>query len=37
MVEAGRRLRWQDCDQHRRAVTALVVGALGLSGKPGLS
>jgi AcrR family transcriptional regulator len=30
-VEAGRRLRWQDCDQHRRAVTALVVGALGLS------
>jgi AcrR family transcriptional regulator len=37
MVEAGRRLRWQDCDQHRGAVTALVVGALGLSGKPGLS
>jgi AcrR family transcriptional regulator len=30
-VEAGRRLRWQDCDQHRGAVTALVVGALGLS------
>jgi AcrR family transcriptional regulator len=31
VVEAGRRLRWQDCDQHCGAVTVLVVGALGLS------
>lgn len=29
-VEAGRRLRWQDSHGHRDAVTALVVGALGL-------
>ncbi|MEV6162095.1 TetR/AcrR family transcriptional regulator [Streptomyces sp. NPDC052052] len=29
-VEAGRRLRWQDTPGHRDAVTALVVGALGL-------
>jgi AcrR family transcriptional regulator len=29
-VEAGRRLRWQDTHDHRDAVTALVVGALGL-------
>lgn len=29
-VEAGRRLRWQDSPGHREAVTALVVGALGL-------
>ncbi|MFJ8980566.1 TetR/AcrR family transcriptional regulator [Streptomyces sp. NPDC102282] len=29
-VEAGRRLRWQDSPDHREAVTALVVGALGL-------
>jgi AcrR family transcriptional regulator len=29
-VEAGRRLRWQDTRGHREAVTALVVGALGL-------
>jgi AcrR family transcriptional regulator len=28
VVEVGRRLRWQDSDQHRDAVTALVVGAL---------
>ncbi|MFH8803384.1 TetR/AcrR family transcriptional regulator [Streptomyces sp. NPDC017936] len=31
VVEAGRRLRWQDNPDHREAVTALVVGALGLS------
>ena len=30
VVEAGRLLRWQDSDDHRDAVTALVVGALGL-------
>ncbi|WP_218781982.1 TetR/AcrR family transcriptional regulator [Streptomyces sp. CS113] len=30
VVEAGRRLRWQDGPDHRDAVTALVVGALGL-------
>ncbi|GAB7106935.1 TetR/AcrR family transcriptional regulator [Streptomyces phaeofaciens JCM 4814] len=30
VVEAGRRLRWQDSPDHRGAVTALVVGALGL-------
>ncbi|MFF1923913.1 TetR/AcrR family transcriptional regulator [Streptomyces sp. NPDC058221] len=30
VVEAGRRLRWQDSPRHREAVTALVVGALGL-------
>ncbi|MFJ1768123.1 TetR/AcrR family transcriptional regulator [Amycolatopsis sp. NPDC088138] len=30
VVEAGRRLRWQDTPDHRAAVTALVVGALGL-------
>ncbi|MFE0804970.1 TetR/AcrR family transcriptional regulator [Streptomyces sp. NPDC058812] len=30
VVEAGRRLRWQDSADHRDAVTALVVGALGL-------
>ncbi|WP_329298379.1 TetR/AcrR family transcriptional regulator [Streptomyces sp. NBC_00659] len=30
VVEAGRRLRWQDSPAHREAVTALVVGALGL-------
>ncbi|MFI6950889.1 TetR/AcrR family transcriptional regulator [Streptomyces sp. NPDC050422] len=30
VVEAGRRLRWQDSPGHREAVTALVVGALGL-------
>jgi AcrR family transcriptional regulator len=30
VVEAGRRLRWQDSDEHRDVVTALVVGALGL-------
>ena len=29
-VEAGRRLRWQDGQDHRDAVTALLVGALGL-------
>lgn len=29
-VEAGRRLRWQDSPDHREAVTALVVRALGL-------
>ncbi|MET7368210.1 TetR/AcrR family transcriptional regulator [Streptomyces sp. NPDC005566] len=29
-VEAGRALRWQDSHDHRDAVTALVVGALGL-------
>uniref|UniRef100_A0AAU1LS86 TetR/AcrR family transcriptional regulator n=1 Tax=Streptomyces sp. NBC_00148 TaxID=2903626 RepID=A0AAU1LS86_9ACTN len=33
-VEAGRGLRWQDSHGHRDAVTALVVGALGLS-RPG--
>jgi AcrR family transcriptional regulator len=31
VVEAGRSLRWQDSDDNRDAVTALVVGALGLS------
>ncbi|GAA4006923.1 TetR/AcrR family transcriptional regulator [Streptomyces marokkonensis] len=30
VVEAGRRLRWRDGHDHRDAVTALVVGALGL-------
>jgi AcrR family transcriptional regulator len=30
VVEAGRRLRWQDGPGRRAAVTALVVGALGL-------
>jgi AcrR family transcriptional regulator len=30
VVEAGRRLRWQDSPDHREAVTALVVAALGL-------
>ncbi|MDT0395604.1 TetR/AcrR family transcriptional regulator [Streptomyces edwardsiae] len=30
VVEAGRRLRWRDGAEHREAVTALVVGALGL-------
>lgn len=30
VVETGRRLRWQDSPGHREAVTALVVGALGL-------
>ncbi|MFE6280957.1 TetR/AcrR family transcriptional regulator [Streptomyces sp. NPDC057877] len=30
VVEAGRRLRWRDSAGHRGAVTALVVGALGL-------
>jgi AcrR family transcriptional regulator len=29
-VEAGRRVRWRDTRDHRDAVTALVVGALGL-------
>ena len=30
VVEVGRSLRWQDSDANRDAVTALVVGALGL-------
>ncbi|RFC74515.1 TetR/AcrR family transcriptional regulator [Streptomyces sp. AcE210] len=30
VVEAGRRLRWQDSPDHRAAVTSLVEGALGL-------
>jgi AcrR family transcriptional regulator len=30
VVEAGRRLRWQDTPANRDAVAALVVGALGL-------
>ena len=30
VVEAGRRLRWQDTPTHRDAVAALVLGALGL-------
>ncbi|MEU9313320.1 TetR/AcrR family transcriptional regulator [Streptomyces sp. NPDC048256] len=30
VVEAGRRLRWQDSPDHREAVTALVLGALGI-------
>ncbi|MEU7472747.1 TetR/AcrR family transcriptional regulator [Streptomyces sp. NPDC044984] len=30
VVEAGRRLRWRDGPGHRAAVTALVLGALGL-------
>jgi AcrR family transcriptional regulator len=30
VVEAGRRLRWRDGRDHRAAVTALVVAALGL-------
>jgi AcrR family transcriptional regulator len=30
VVEAGRRLRWQDSPAHRDAVTALLVSALGL-------
>ncbi|MET8132539.1 TetR/AcrR family transcriptional regulator [Streptomyces sp. NPDC005251] len=29
VVEAGRRLRWQDTHEHRESVTALVVAALG--------
>lgn len=31
VVEAGRRFRWQDTPGNRDAVTALVVGALGLA------
>jgi AcrR family transcriptional regulator len=31
VVEAGRRLRWSDTEDHRAAVTALVVAALGLA------
>ncbi|WP_091616173.1 TetR/AcrR family transcriptional regulator [Amycolatopsis saalfeldensis] len=31
VVEAGRRLRWRDTEEHRAAVTALVVAALGLA------
>jgi len=31
VVEARRSLRWQDSDRNRDAVTALMVGALGLS------
>ena len=31
VIEAGRSLRWADGDANRDAVTALVVGALGLS------
>lgn len=30
VVEAGRRLRWRDSPGHREAVTALVLGALGI-------
>ncbi len=30
VIEAGRRLRWQDTDKNRDTVTALAVGALGL-------
>lgn len=30
VVEAGRSLRWQDSPEHRDAVAALLVGALGL-------
>ncbi|GHA07933.1 TetR family transcriptional regulator [Streptomyces tauricus] len=30
VVEAGRRLRWRDSPDHRGAVTALMLGALGL-------
>ena len=30
VVEAGRRLRWQDSPGHRDAVAALLMGALGL-------
>lgn len=30
VVEAGRRLRWQDSPDHHNSVTALVLGALGL-------
>ncbi|TDV56499.1 TetR/AcrR family transcriptional regulator [Actinophytocola oryzae] len=30
VVEAGRRLRWHDSPEHRDAVAALLVGALGL-------
>jgi AcrR family transcriptional regulator len=30
VVEAGRTLRWRDSPDHRTAVTALVLGALGL-------
>ncbi|MFE6489127.1 TetR/AcrR family transcriptional regulator, partial [Streptomyces sp. NPDC057757] len=30
VVEAGRRLRWRDGPDHREAVTALVLGALGI-------
>jgi AcrR family transcriptional regulator len=30
VVEAGRRLRWRDTNEHRDAITALVVSALGL-------
>lgn len=32
VVEAGRRLHWQDTDENRRAVAALMVSALGLAG-----
>jgi len=31
VVEAGRRLRWRDTRENRDALTALVVGTLGLS------
>lgn len=31
VVEAGRRLRWQDTPENRDAVTALVVSALGMA------
>ncbi|OQR65660.1 TetR family transcriptional regulator [Streptomyces maremycinicus] len=37
VVEAGRRLRWQDSAGHRAAVTALVLGALGLRRVQGTS
>ncbi|MFB9350949.1 TetR/AcrR family transcriptional regulator [Streptomyces heliomycini] len=30
VVEAGRKLRWRDCPEHREAVTALVLAALGV-------
>jgi hypothetical protein len=30
VVEAGRRLHWQDSPEHRAAVAALFVGALDL-------
>ncbi|KHL09107.1 UNVERIFIED_CONTAM: TetR family transcriptional regulator [Mumia flava] len=32
VVEAGRRLHWEDTDEHRRTVTALLVSALGMPG-----